>query len=226
VQHADSSRRLVRGADHAKDQSYVLYVLSQAQLARTLLPVGDLTKDEVRAEADRLGLRTAAKPDSQDVCFITSSAGRAGFLSRRLDLHPAQIVDDGGRQVGEHEAVELVTLGQRRGLGLAGGGAEPRYVVGVDVAERTVRVGSAADLLVDEVRLESMVWSAGDPPPTSAGLAAQCSAHGDPRPAVLTPQPGDHATVRFAQPERRVAVGQSVVLYAADEVVAGGIVVA
>jgi tRNA-uridine 2-sulfurtransferase len=221
VERLDGTRRLARGADAAKDQSYVLYVLGQAELARTLLPVGDLTKDQVRAEADRLGLRTAAKPDSQDVCFITSSAGRAGFLSRRLDLHPARVVDDDGREVGELEAVELVTVGQRRGLGLSGGGA-PRYVVGVDVAQRTVRVGSATELLVSEVELERVVWTTA---PVAGPVDAQCSAHGAPRPArVEVPGTVGRATVRFDRPERRVATGQSVVLYDGDEVVGGGIV--
>jgi tRNA-specific 2-thiouridylase len=225
VEHAGGTRRLARGADRAKDQSYVLYVLGQDQLARTLLPVGDLTKDEVRAEADRLGLRTATKPDSQDVCFITSTAGRVGFLERRLDLHPARIVDREGRELGRHEAVELVTLGQRRGLGLPGGGA-PRYVVDVDVPRRRVQVGSAADLLVDEVHLDTVVWSDGAPPPAElAGLVAQCSAHGEPRPATVVPEPGGRAVARFARPQRRVAPGQSVVLYDGDEVVAGGIAV-
>jgi tRNA-specific 2-thiouridylase len=269
VTRPDGTLCLARGADRAKDQSYVLYVLGQAQLARTLLPVGDLTKGQVRAEADRLGLRTAAKPDSQDVCFITSSAGRAGFLSRRLDLHPARIVDDHGQEIGQHEAVELVTVGQRRGLGLEGGGP-PRYVVDVDVPARTVQVGVARDLLVDELQLHSVTWSTGqcpppgepwpqptgdDPPrgepwappcddrPAATGgpgiptagdghaapgrrLAAQCSAHGDPRPATVVPGPGATAHVRFAQPQRRVAAGQSVVLYDGVEVVAGGIVAA
>ncbi|MGH9212304.1 MAG: tRNA 2-thiouridine(34) synthase MnmA [Acidimicrobiales bacterium] len=222
VTRPDGTHRLARGADAAKDQSYVLYVLGQAELDRTLLPVGDLTKEQVRAEAVRLGLRTAAKPDSQDVCFITSTAGRAGFLARRLDLHPARLVDDAGHEVGEVDAVELVTVGQRRGLGLAGGGREARYVVGVDVAERTVRIGSDAELRVDAVELENMVWATD---PVTGSVDAQCSAHGVPRAAAVAPAASDsRATVRFAAPERRVAVGQSVVLYHDDQVVGGGVV--
>ncbi len=120
VERPDGTRRLARGADPAKDQSYVLYVLGQRQLARTLLPVGDMTKDAVRAEAVRRGLRTADKPDSQDVCFVTSAAGRQGFLGRRIPLRPGRVVE-AGEEVGRVEAVELVTIGQRRGLGLAGG---------------------------------------------------------------------------------------------------------
>jgi tRNA-specific 2-thiouridylase len=217
-------RRLARGADPTKDQSYVLYVLGPTELARTLLPVGELTKDEVRAEADRLGLRTADKPDSQDVCFITSTAGRAGFLRRQVDLHPARVVDGSGNRLGQVEAVELVTVGQRRGLGLSGG-HEARYVVGVDVAERTVRVGSADELLVEDVLLQDVVWSAGEP--VRGQVSAQCSAHGRPRSAEVEPSGAGSTTVRvrFARPERRVAAGQSVVLYDGDEVLGGGIAV-
>jgi tRNA-specific 2-thiouridylase len=243
VTHADDgTRRLARGADQAKDQSYVLYVLGQEQLSRTLLPVGDLTKDEVRAEADRLGLRTASKPDSQDVCFITSTSGRVGFLGKRLDFHPAPVVDADGTQLATVEAVELVTVGQRRGLGLPGGG-ESRYVVDVDVPRRRVRVGSVEELDVTEVGLGQLVWA---DRPYEGPVLAQCSAHGAPRPArlVLVPaSPADSAganagsagdgepamkattaLVRFDEPQRRVATGQSVVLYLEDEVVGGGLV--
>lgn len=217
---SDGIRRLARGADRAKDQSYVLYMLRQPELARTLLPVGQLTKEQVRADADRLGLRTAAKPDSQDVCFITSSAGRAGFLGQRLGLHPAAVIDDAGRRLGTVEAVELVTIGQRRGLGLSGGG-QARYAVDVDVPARWVRVGPAAELLVDEIELSSVVWA---DRPLTGPVEAQCSAHGEPRAAHVGPLSGDRITVRFERPERRVATGQSVVLYDGDEVVGGGIV--
>jgi tRNA-specific 2-thiouridylase len=228
VERRDGSRRLVRGVDAAKDQSYVLYVLGQAELARTVLPVGGTTKDEVRAEAGALGLRTATKPDSQDVCFITSTAGRGGFLGRRLDLHPGRVVDGDGRQVGSVDAVELVTVGQRRGLGLRGGG-EPRYAVDVDVAAATVRVGPESALRRDTVVLERVVWADG---PVDGRVGAQCAAHGVARPATVAPaadRPGGGgagpagAVVRFDRAERRVAPGQSVVLYQGDEVVGGGI---
>jgi len=220
---ADGTRRLARGADVAKDQSYVLYVLGQAELARTLLPVGEMTKAEVRAEADALGLRTARKPDSQDVCFITSGRGRRGFLGGRIDLRPGRVVDDAGCEVGSVEAVELVTLGQRRGLGLPGGGP-PRYVVDVDVPAATVRVGPERDLLCEGVALERMVWSLGPPvADASPPIAAQCSAHGAPRAARIEPVGAGGALVRFVRPERRVARGQSVVLYDGDEVIGGGI---
>jgi tRNA-uridine 2-sulfurtransferase len=226
VTRPDGTRRLARGADPAKDQSYVLYVLGQAELSRTLLPVGEMTKAEVRFEAEALGLRTARKPDSQDVCFITSGRGRRGFLGGRMDLRPGRVVDEAGRDVGAVDAVELVTVGQRRGLGLPGGGA-PRYVVDVDVPAATVRVGPERDLLCNQVALERVMWSA-DPPVGVPGsrLTAQCSAHGQPRPARVEPLGHDRALVRFERRERRVARGQSVVLYERDEVVGGGIAAA
>jgi tRNA-uridine 2-sulfurtransferase len=219
VRRPDGTTRLARGADARKDQSYVLYVLGQAELARTLLPVGDLTKDEVRAEADRRGLRTADKPDSQDVCFITASRGRRGFLSRRLELRPGRVVDGAG-EVGSVAAVELVTVGQRRGLGLAGGG-EPKYVVDVDVPGATVRVGTERDLLTGGLFLDQVVWAGG---PVGGPLVAQCSAHGRPRAVTAEPTGAGTARVTFDEPQRRVAAGQSVVLYDGDEVVGGGLV--
>jgi tRNA-specific 2-thiouridylase len=223
VIRGDGTRRLARGADAAKDQSYVLYVLRQAELARTLLPVGELTKAEVRAEAETLGLRTARKPDSQDVCFITSGRGRRGFLGGRIDLRPGRVVDEAERDVGSVDAVELVTVGQRRGLGLPGGGA-PRYVVDVDTPSATVRVGPERDLLCERVALERVVWSAGHPAGASRSpLVAQCSAHGSPRPARIEPVGNYCALVRFERRERRVARGQSVVLYEGDEVIGGGV---
>ena len=203
--------RLRRGVDRAKDQSYVLHMLGQQALARTLLPVGELTKDEVRERAARLGLRTADKPDSQDVCFITRG-GRETFLSTRLEMTPGRVVDTAGVELGRVEAVQLVTVGQRRGIGLAGG-SEPRYVIAVE--DDTITVGSERDLLVDELEVTDMTWV--DEPVTGEVLV-QCSAHGTPRPATIA-----GTTLRFAEPQRRVAPGQSVALYRGDDVLGGGI---
>ncbi|MBW3579936.1 MAG: tRNA 2-thiouridine(34) synthase MnmA, partial [Actinobacteria bacterium] len=132
--------RLRRAVDRTKDQSYVLHMLNQRQLARVRFPVGHLGKAEVRRRAAALGLRTATKPDSQDVCFITSGRGRASFLAARTPLTEGRVVDLDGVEVGRVPAVELVTVGQRRGLGLAGGG-EARYAVAVDVASARVTIG-------------------------------------------------------------------------------------
>ena len=151
VTTADGRRRAARGADAAKDQSYVLHPLTEAALARVVFPVGDRNKAEVRAMAARLGLPTADKPDSQETCFILASGGRRAFLGDRIPLRPARVVDSGGYVVGSVPEVELVTIGQRRGLGLRGGG-EAQYVLDVDTDGGTVTVGTADDLLVDRVR--------------------------------------------------------------------------
>jgi tRNA-specific 2-thiouridylase len=220
------SFQLRRGADAAKDQSYVLSMLGQDALARVLFPVGHLTKDEVRAHARRLGLRTAAKPDSQDVCFIRSDEGRQGFLGRRVALHPGELVDSSGARVGSVPAVELVTVGQRRGMGHAGDGRR-RYVTRVDVAARTVTVGSADEARQASVSLAgpSVTW-VGAPLASGAPAVAQVSAHGRPAPCTVHGRPGGDLVVRFESPQRPVAPGQTVALYDArdpDAVVGAGI---
>lgn len=224
---------LSRGADPTKDQSYVLYVLGAPALPKIMFPIGAMTKDEVREHARRLGLRTAGKPDSQDVCFITSTEGRGGFLSKRARLHPGKLVDHDGEELGEVDAVELVTVGQRRGLGLSGGG-EHRYAVDVDIRSRTVTIGTAEDLEVDTTSLERVVWT--HPGVVANGSAriepmtvlAQASAHGSTNPARLAAlAPGGTAELRWEQPARRIAPGQSVAFYDPHDnltVLGGGIV--
>lgn len=210
--------RVGRGADRAKDQSYVLHPLRSAELSRVLFPIGHLTKARVRERAAALGLRTAAKPDSQDVCFVTRAEGRAAFVGARTELHAGRIVDVDGREVGTTPAVELVTVGQRRGLALAGG-ADRRFAVDVDVANRTVTVGPPERLLRDHVTIGTVVWSH---EPVSGEVAVQTSAHGDAVTGTVVPHDDGTATVHWTVPRRRVAPGQSVVLYRGDLVVGGG----
>jgi tRNA-specific 2-thiouridylase len=217
---------LRRGADAKKDQSYVLSMLGQDQLARVVLPVGQLTKAAVRDHAARLGLRTADKPDSQDVCFIHGADGRSGFLGRRLALHAADVVDGAsGAVVGSVDAVELVTIGQRRGMG-HGTDGQRRYVVAVDVPARRVVVGGADDAVADDVRLvpDSLTWVA-DPLAAGTRAVAQTSAHGHPAGCAFE-LAGDGPVVRFDERQRPVAPGQTVALYDArdpDAVVGAGI---
>jgi tRNA-specific 2-thiouridylase len=212
---ADGTRRLLRGADAAKDQSYVLYMLGQSELARTLLPVGDLTKTQVREHAARLGLRTASKAESMDVCFITSG-GRESFLAARTELRPGPVVDTSGAIVGEHAGVAMLTIGQRRGLGVATG--ERRYVVDVDAPTATVTIGTRDDLLRDEIPLRDLCSVRGHPGAGGGALTVQVSAHGRPLPAVL-----DGDVVRLVERHSRVAPGQVVALYDGDELLGGGI---
>jgi tRNA-specific 2-thiouridylase len=210
----DGTRTLLRGVDAAKDQSYVLYMLTQPTLARVVLPIGRLTKDAVREHAVRLGLRTAAKPESMDVCFITKG-GRRRFLDERLAAIPGPIVDGGGAVVGRHDGTAHLTVGQRRGVGVSVGAR--RYVVAVDAAAATVTIGTRADLLRDDVALEHPTW-VGRAPREGERLVAQVRAHGEPVEAALE---GDRVVFAAAQP--RVAPGQVVALYDGDVLLGGGI---
>ncbi len=217
VDHA-GHRYVARGADAAKDQSYVVHMLPQHELARTLFPVGHLTKAEVRRRADVGGLRTARKPDSQDVCFITQSGGREQFLGDRIGFRRARVVDLDGSELGSVDAVELVTIGQRRGIGLPGGGPK-RYVVDVDIDAGRVTVGGDEHLYRSTSRVASMTWAAGE---VQGEVLVQCSAHGAPRRADACLD-GDEIVLTWREDERRVAPGQSVVLYdLTDERVLGG----
>jgi tRNA-uridine 2-sulfurtransferase len=219
IAEADGIFRLRRGADRAKDQSYVVHMLGQADLARTVFPVGDHVKPEVRRLATELGLRTAQKPDSQDVCFITSTGGRVEFLGRRIPFHPAKVVDSGGVVVGDVPAIEMVTVGQRRGLGLPGGGPK-RFVLSVDRQSSTVVVGDESELLDDSVTVGAMSWGHG---PVDGDVLVQVSAHGTPKPATASALPDGRVHIAWREPQRRVAIGQSVVLYdLTDTYVLGG----
>jgi tRNA-specific 2-thiouridylase len=210
----DGSRALRRGADAAKDQSYVLYMLGQRELVRTRLPVGELTKQQVRDHAARLGLRTASKAESMDVCFITRGARRS-FLAERLPARPGAVVDVGGRSLGTHDGVEAFTIGQRRGLGVASG--ERRYVVDIDAGSATVVLGGPCDLLRDSVDVRDLTFVSASPEGRT-DLSVQTRAHGEPVPAAF-----DGTAVHFASPQARVAPGQVVALYAGDVLLGGGI---
>lgn len=223
----DGIQRLARGRDRDKDQSYVVHMLDQEHLRRTLFPVGDMTKTEVRACAQRLGLRTASKPDSQDVCFITSArdpqgkTGRVSFLGRRIPLHPANVVDEQGNEIGDVEAVELVTLGQRRGVG--GGGGTKRFVVDVDVESRRVVVGPESMLEVEQEIVDAVTWGHRA---VSGEALVQCSAHGEPHRSNIDVADDGSVTVRWLRPERRVSPGQSAVFYdpTGEHVLGGGVI--
>ena len=249
VTNSGGAWQLRRGRDAAKDQSYVLYMLGQAQLEHVYLPVGDMTKQEVRSFAGELGLRTAAKPDSQDVCFVSRVAGRESFLRERMPLGPGRLVATTGEDIGQVDALELLTVGQRRGLGLSARAVpERRFVVGVDLPSRTAMVGSLEELLVGSVQIGDICWSAG-PPPSGALLEVQLSAHGRPMAArwegICAPATGGGpvnggpvnggpvnggpvraGAVVLDEPARRPAPGQAVVLYDpspdGDTVLGGG----
>lgn len=214
VANAAGDVRLTRGRDRAKDQSYVLATIERDALSRVLLPVGEITKDDVRARAASLNLRTAHKAESMDVCFITRG-GRAAFLDAHIPVAPGPIVDVDGRAVGTHRGVAHVTVGQRRGLGAALG--DRRYVVDVDARSAKVIVGSRANLLRDEIALSDLRFL-GPVPDVDEDVAVQTRAHGEPMTGRLI-----GTRVTLASPAPRVAPGQVVAVYRDDEVVAGGI---
>ncbi|MGW8528552.1 MULTISPECIES: tRNA 2-thiouridine(34) synthase MnmA [Nocardiopsidaceae] len=211
--------RLVRSVDRAKDQSYVLGVLDAGQLEHAMFPLGDCTKDEVRAEAERRGLSVADKPDSHDICFI-ADGDTAGFLNRRIGERPGPIQDEDGNVVGTHNGSHTFTIGQRKGLGL-GGAPDPRYVLSIEPVGNTVTVGPRASLRVDGITGVRPVWSGSLPPAEPIECRVQLRAHGEVYPATVWQREGAEGAelvVRLAEPATGVATGQAVVVYEGDTV--------
>ncbi len=210
-------RRLRRGLDPDKDQSYVLGGLTTEQLAHSLFPLGESRKDDVRRDARDRGLAVAAKPDSYDVCFIPDG-DTAGFLAGRLGDQPGTVVDQTGAEVGRHDGTYRFTVGQRRGLhlGVPAPDGRPRYVLGITPATGTVRVGPREALDVSRVVTGPPTW-AGPAPSGSSRCHAQLRAHGAAVPATAV-HGDDRLEVTFDKPARGVAPGQSLVLYDGDVV--------
>jgi tRNA-specific 2-thiouridylase len=210
--------RLYRAADPDKDQSYVLAVLRPDQLAAALFPLGDSLKSEVREEAARRELAVASKPDSHDICFIPSG-DTAGWLRDRLGSAPGDIVDESGEVVGAHDGAYTFTVGQRRGLGLTRPRADhaPRYVLAISPVDRTVTVGTADRLSVSRIECGVPVWSAAVPSLLGTDLRAQVRAHGASVECRAELVDGN-LVVDVGAGLAGVAAGQTLVLYADDEV--------
>ncbi|GBG36456.1 tRNA-specific 2-thiouridylase MnmA [Mycobacterium montefiorense] len=211
-----SQGRLRRAVDRDKDQSYVLAVLTAEQLRHAAFPVGDTPKPQIRAEAARRGLAVADKPDSYDICFIPSGDTRA-FLGERIAVRQSNVVNDDGAVLATHDGVHGFTIGQRKGLGIAGPGPDgsPRYVTAIDADTATVHVGSAADLEVRSLTGREPVFTAGAAPEGPIECVVQVRAHGETESAVVE-LIGDQLCVRLRAPLRGVACGQTVVLYRPD----------
>ena len=212
-----SDGALRRSVDAAKDQSYVLGVLTAQQLATAMFPLGPMTKERVREIAAERGFAVAAKPDSHDICFIPDGDTR-GFLARKLGARPGPVVDAAtGATVGEHEGTYGFTVGQRRGLGVETGDQRPRYVLAIEPVSRTVTIGTADLTGVDEVRTRVPTWTGGVPAlPFPAQV--QLRAHAAPVDCRVSADGTGGLRIALAAEQRGVAPGQSAVLYEPDPV--------
>jgi tRNA-specific 2-thiouridylase len=222
LEQGEHGPRLVRSVDAAKDQSYVLAVLTSEQLARAMFPLGGSTKDEVRKEAAERGLGVADKPDSHDVCFIADGDTRK-FLTSQLGAAPGRIVETDGTEVGRHDGAFGFTVGQRRGLriGRPAPDGRPRYVLDIEPVSGTVTVGPAEALDVTDIEARRPVWTGGQPPLPARplGCLVQLRAHGEQYPATAWLDAGaDALRIRLARPARGVARGQAAVLYHGEAV--------
>ena len=213
--------RLQRGVDAGKDQSYFLFSLTQDQLGQAMFPVGHLTKPEVRAHAERLGLPVANKPDSHEICFVPDGDA-GGFVERKLEIEDVsgEIVDSGGRVLGRHRGIHRLTVGQRRGLGLAE--AVPMYVLRLEPKDARVVVGPRDELGRRDLTASQVNWIAGEPPAEPARVTARIRHRHQDAPAVVTPDGDTRASLRFDEPQLAVTPGQAVVFYDGADVVGGG----
>src|SRR5437016_3890639 len=241
IEHHERRAVLRKGVDPRKDQSYFLFSLRQPQLRRALMPLGRMTKPQIREIAHSLGLKVADKIDSQEICFVPGNDYKA-FLRSHLgekEFHRGEIYDVAGNFLGEHQGIELFTIGQRKGL--PGGSPRPRYVIDLDPETNRVIVGDADDLVCDEFEIDQVNWHpvAGgvDPGSLGADRVAGVTAPGYNEPieatvkirynhpgtrATVTPLENDRAHVRLRDPQRAVTPGQAAVIYDADIVLGGG----
>jgi tRNA-specific 2-thiouridylase len=211
-----------RAADRSKDQSYVLYALGQRELSRALFPMGEHSKEEVRAIARHYRLPNADKPDSADICFIPSGDYRS-FVGRRVVSQPGDIVDSAGNRLGRHRGIVNYTVGQRRGLP-ARGGSEPLYVLSLDAEANAVVVGPEEELLAPGLIAGDLSFVSGEVPREPFQTQARIRYRSEPAPATVEVR-GDTAEVRFRRPQRAVTPGQAVVFYDGERVIGGGTIV-
>ncbi|MGH2705614.1 MAG: tRNA 2-thiouridine(34) synthase MnmA [Actinomycetota bacterium] len=215
----DGRLRMLRGRDPGKDQSYVLYMLGQPELSAVRFPVGEYRKEEIRRIAAELGLRTAHKPDSQEICFVPSGDSHA-FLEEAVPQgsRPGPVLDLAGRRIGTHRGYAHYTVGQRRGLGVAVGA--PVFVHEVRPAENAVIVAPPLAMSARELDLEEVSFVSGAAPDRVA--ASVMTRYRGPEAPALAERRGDGWTVRFDEPQRTPAPGQAAVFYDGDEVLGGG----
>lgn len=222
--------RLLRGRNLQKDQSYFLWELTQEQLSRSLFPLGEMSKPEVREVARREHLSVAEKSESQEICFVPDG-NYAGFIDRYLEAEgeaerlppPGELVNTRGERVGTHQGIHRYTVGQRRGLGVAS--ERPLYVLSIDAASNRVVVGQQEELLGEEFTAAGVNWIAFDEPGGAMRAEVRVRYRHQPAPALITPLADARARITFTEPQRAITPGQATVFYSGDEVLGGGWIV-
>jgi len=223
IQKVEGSHQLLRAVDKSKDQSYVLHVLNQEKLARALFPIGDYPKTEIRAIAERYGLSTASRKDSQDLCFLAGEDYR-NFLQRNAAemLQPGEILTRAGRSIGEHNGHANYTIGQRKGLGVAS--LVPLYVLGKNSTTNALIVGTQEELGSRELTARDVNWLTGKTPSGPFRAEVKIRYTAKEAEALVTPMNGDQVQVQFDESQRDITAGQAAVFFNGDLTIGGGII--
>jgi tRNA-specific 2-thiouridylase len=219
IEHRDGRYTLRRAIDESKDQSYVLYTTGQAELAKTLFPVGDEPKQRIRELAREMKLELADKPDSADICFVPDGDYKQ-FLRTRIPQTAGVMRDASGTQIGEHEGVAGFTIGQRKGLGVSVG--EKRFVTGIDAVANVITVGTDDDLMSSALVADGVNWIAGTPPSAPIRADVKIRYRTAAAAATVTPHHDGSTLVEFDRRQRAITPGQAAVFYEGDDVIGGG----
>lgn len=224
IRKAEAGRQLLRAVDRNKDQAYVLHVLNQEKLARALFPIGDYPKTEIRAIAEKYGLSTASRKDSQDLCFLAGEDYR-NFLQRNASemLQPGQILTRDGRAIGEHNGLANYTIGQRKGLGVAS--LVPLYVLGKNSTTNTLIVGTQEELGSRELTARDVNWMSGKTPEEPFRAEVKIRYTAKEAESLVTPMNGDRVQIQFDMPQRDITAGQAAVFFEGDVMIGGGIII-
>tara|TARA_B110000014_G_scaffold242925_1_gene212893 strand:+ start:2447 stop:3571 length:1125 start_codon:yes stop_codon:yes gene_type:complete len=219
---SDNGFHLLKGIDNSKDQSYVLYTLTQQELSRLKFPVGEYNKEDIRKFAEEAGLLVAGKPDSQEICFIPSGNYR-DFVKERVKPKKGNFVDPNGNVLGEHPGIQFFTVGQRRKLGINPNDGEPRYVVKINSNTNEVVLGADEDLMETEFTANKLSFTSEVEMGSEIKVKARIRYKANEEPAVVVIKDG-YADIKFLQPQRAITPGQPVVFYRDEEMIGGGII--
>ena len=219
---SDNGFHLLQGIDNSKDQSYVLYTLTQQELSRLKFPVGEYTKEDIRKMAEEAGLLVAGKPDSQEICFIPSGNYR-DFVKERVKPKKGNFVDPNGNVLGEHPGIQFFTVGQRRKLGINSNDGEPRYVVKINSDTNEVVLGADEDLMETDFTANKLSFTSEVEIGSEIKVKARIRYKANEEPAVVVIKDG-YADITFLEPQRAITPGQPVVFYRGEEMIGGGII--